>query len=70
MKEQQSYRSVLVTYLTFSSGRQKCLGMTKVFHAKSNGRFIGERNFIEWMKAPIFLVAVSATEIMQEPHLL
>ena len=28
----------------------------------------GERNFIEWIKVPIFLEAVLAIEIMQEPQ--
>ena len=48
--------------------------MTKVFHARSYGRFIknraisGEKNFIKQIrvpiKVPIFLEAVSAIEIM------
>ena len=48
--------------------------MNTVFHAWPYGRFIeiratsGERNFIEWIKAPIFLEAVLAIETMQEPQ--
>ena len=48
--------------------------MTTVFHIKAYGRFIwangryrptsGERNFIKQIKAPIFLEAVLAIEIM------
>ena len=46
--------------------------MTTVFHAWLYGRFIlqryrvtsGERNYIEWINAPIFLEAVLAIEIM------
>ena len=47
--------------------------MIAVFHAWSYDRFIkiassGERNFIERIKAPIFLEIVLVIEIMQEPQ--
>ena len=48
--------------------------MTTAFHARPYGRFIeirrilGERNLIEQVKAPIFLKAVLAIEIIQEPQ--
>ena len=46
------------------------LGVTAVFHTWAYGRFIeiqrtsGERNFIERIKAPMFVEAVLAIEIM------
>ena len=46
--------------------------MTAVFHAWPFGRFIEiqsnlsrKKNFIEWIKAPIFLEAVLVVEMMQ-----
>ena len=47
--------------------------VTTVFHTWAYGGFIKiqsnrERYFIEWIKAPIFLEAVLAIEIMSEPQ--
>ena len=54
--------------------RKKIKDVITVFHVWAYGRFAemrgtsGERNFIERIKAPIFLEAVLAMEIMQEPQ--
>ena len=49
--------------------------MTKTFQARPHSRFIEikkttseERNFIEKIKAPIFLEAVLAIKTMEEPQ--
>ena len=67
--DQQSCRSTFVAYLTIP--RCTSPGVTEVFHAWVYDRFIeiqrttlGEGNFIELIKVPVFLEAVLAKDIM------
>ena len=54
--------------------RKASSGMTTVFCVRPDGLLekyretSGERNFIEWIKTPIFLKAVLAIGINQEPQ--
>ena len=66
VKYQQSYIIVFVAYSTIpSSNYEHQPDMTTTFHAWPYGRLIEiQRNFIEQIKAPIFLETVLAIEIM------
>ena len=67
--DQQSCRSTFVAYLTILRGTSP--NGTEVFHAWVYGRFIeiqtatlGEENFIELIKVPVFLKVILAIDIM------
>ena len=70
MKDQQSYTSVFVVYLTIQvAARSTSPDVTTLFHAIVNfWRYkatLGETNFIESIKAPTFLEAVLAIDIIE-----
>ena len=70
MKDQESHIAVFVAYLTFSSSikehQPRYDNSITCRHAGTYGRFIkilsnfrtGEKNFMERIKAPIFLVVL------------
>ena len=73
VKDQQSCISVFVAYLTIPSSNQEhqprhqndtpCMLDLQRYRATQ-----GERNYIERIKSPIFLEALLAIEIMEEPQ--
>ena len=70
MKDQQHYISVLVTYLTIPGSSQVDQPRHDIFHTRPYGRFVEKKAtsavqiFIERIKAPLFLEAVLAIQII------